>query len=542
MGEAAKNIHRPKNDGRLDKDYRPPVSHLMSFDEFVEPDSLNIAQMTHEWQLKANALKEIWVRQSRDNFSSFMQYCFVDYENQRGFKQQWFHDDWAAAMDKYQRLLIIAPRAHGKTSQVVGRVIWELGKNPNIRIKIPCASDGRAKERLFQIKQNIIYNPRVKEVFPGLQPDEDAEWSAHKIHVRRTALHKDASVEALGILSTATGGRCDLLIPDDVVDRRNALSMPGLRKQIKQAWLSDWSNILDPKGRILGVCTLWHKDDLNHMLMDNKVYKTLFYAVDNVFSSLWPDKWPEEALRLKFDEIKSIEFNRGFRNQPVDMDSQMIRGDWIVFRDLLNDDEFQSRVGSMEFLLSYDPAGKPTGNKEQDFSASVVLAIDVDRAIVYVLDAWCDRLTLKKMSARVKAESRRYFPFRIVIEKVGQSSLDEWVANDYPELAELIVTTSPNENKALRLIGCTPLFEGGQVIFSSHLDPNGQLWVPGKESIIHQLEDAPFAKHDDMTDALSQGLMKAKRYWLDEWASGGDNREVNITIGAKDNDKDKYMF
>lgn len=933
MGEEAPDITGGGSyEGRLHPEYRPPVSHLMILDEFVDPDSLNVAQMTHEWKLRVNAIKEVWVRQARDSFPAFMQYAFVDYDNERGFEQQWFHDDWSAAMDKYNRLLIVAPRNHGKclsdnslvtlsngrrikakdlpeffevmtwsestgwfkararkwdvcyqpvvtiktasgrsetvsfghpfwtpqgwveslrlkkgdrvalsrgvpcgdvsynvdlayllgflladgyltskyrvgvtinpcsfreiertvlslgwklthkkaydyavvgvgdtygqpvrwtmglgihglksaekmvppevftwdmdalsaflagylegdgsvtdgkvgrviefysvsrsmledvqslllrlnvysglslkngkykgkrhvswrlsvschsidslmkrlplrgykikalrdlgereisggsvdlipdelldrllptrfskktkprldcrqknghnrkkvmarndvpvrlqvnsqlswdivsdvvhvgiqrtwsievenvnthlagdfithnTSQVVGRIIWELGRNPNLRTKIACASDGRAKERLFEISQNILYNQRVKEVFPGLMPDEDAPWNVHKIHVKRTAMHKDASVEALGITATATGGRCDLLISDDVVDRRNALSMPGLRKQIKQAWLSDWSNLLEPKGRILGVCTLWHKDDMNHMLMENPAYHTLFYAVEQSFGSLWHSKWPESALRAKFTEIGSVEFNRGYRNQAVDMDSQMVQGHWIAYRDLLGDDAFRSRVEQMRWLLSYDPAGSPTGNKEQDFSASVVLAIDVDVGIVYVVDAWCDRLTLKEMAKRVSIEARKYLPFRIVIEKVGQSSLDEWVANDYPELAELIVTVSPKENKTLRLMGCTPLFEKKQVVFSSHLDPNSSIWVPGKESIIHQLEDAPFAKHDDMTDALSQGLMKAKRYWLDDWATVGDNREVSITIGSKDDAKTQYRF
>jgi len=539
MGEAATDL---SYSGRVHPDYRPPVSHLMKPPFVVGPDAIDVAKMTEEMRLRANALKEVWVRQARSHFPSFMQYCFYDYDVGRPFEQQWFHDDWSKAMDTISRLLIVAPRNHGKTSQVIGRTIWELGRNHNLRIKIACASDGRAKERLFEITQNILYNPRVKEVFPTLLPDENAQWNVHKIHVQRTALHKDASVEAVGITSTATGGRCDLLIPDDVVDRRNALSFPALRAQIKQAWLSDWTNLLNPDSRVWGICTLWHKDDLNHMLMDNPAYTTLFYAVPQNFGSLWVGKWPEEALRTRHAEIGSVEFNRGFRNQAIDTESQVINPDWLIYRDLTEDEEFQCRVDQMFFFNSYDTATAPTGNKEQDFSASVTIAVDVDAAKIYVIDAWHARRSLQKMSTSVWNEANKYHPFRIVIEKVGQSSLHEWVLNNHPQLEQIIETATPKISKTLRLLGCTPLFERGQIIFSKHLDPNQPTWDIGRGSIIHELEDFPFAKHDDLVDALSQAIYSARYHLLDVWASGGDNGQVDIRIGSLGNDSDATPY
>ena len=71
-----------------------------------------------------------------------------------------------------------------------------------------------------QVERTVI----ALEVFPDLRQADFGEFTKHKIVIQRTARHRDASIEALGIGSTATGGRADLIIADDVVDRRNALS------------------------------------------------------------------------------------------------------------------------------------------------------------------------------------------------------------------------------------------------------------------------------------------------------------------------------
>jgi predicted phage terminase large subunit-like protein len=515
--------------------------HLMTPDDLVGPDQVEPEKRKRELQFRMQALQELQLRKARRSFPAFMEYCFVDPGTGKAFGQQWFHDEWSDAMDTENRLIICAPRDHGKTSQIIGRVIYELGRDPNLRIKIACASDGRAKERLFEVSQNILYNARVKEVFPHMEPDPDAQWNVHKVHVRRDAKHRDASIEALGITSTATGGRCDLLIADDVVDRRNALSFPALREQIKMAWLADWTNLLEPDSKVWAICTLWHKDDLNHMLMDNPAYTTLFYAIPPDFGSMWTDKWPEHELRMRHREIGTVEFNRGFRNQAVDTESQMVQESWLHYKDLNTDPEFNERLPFMEFFTSYDTAGSPTGSASQDYSSACIIAVDIERKKIYVVDAWHQRLTIKKMASIVKKEAAKYFPFRILIEKIGQSSLDEWVLNDYPELTGTVEVTKPRVNKAIRLLAVTPLLEMGNVIFDKHLDPNNSQWEPGRGSLILELMDFPFSKHDDMVDAFSQALDGARRYFLDAWASKGEN-EVDISVGLAEADDSPYLF
>jgi predicted phage terminase large subunit-like protein len=278
------------------------------------------------------------------------------------------------------------------------------------------------------------------------------------------------------------------------------------------------------------------------MLMSNPVYKTLFYAIPENFGSLWPGKWPESQLRKRHAEIGSVEFNRGFRNKAVDVESQMVPTQWIAYDDLSKNEEFQSRVRDMQFICSYDTANAPTGSKEQDYSASVIIAVDQPAGMVYVIDAWHARCSLKRMEGLVWLEAVKYKPFRIVIEKAGQASLHEWVVNEHPELGNIVETATPKISKALRLMAVTPLMERKQVVFSQHLDPNAQAWHPGRGSLTHELEDFPFAAHDDMVDAFSQALWWARRYFLDAWAVEGQNGEVNVSIGSTDGEQSPYMY
>jgi phage terminase large subunit-like protein len=526
--------------GAIHESYAPPVGHLLRLPRSSYIHTHSRAQLVQ----RAEAMRARQVTKARGSASAFMEYCFVEESTGAAYQQQWFHNEWHEAWDKFMRVMVIAPRDHAKTSNVVGRTIWELGKNPNLRTKIVCASDGRAKERLFEIDQHILTNPRVHEVFPDLIPDPDAPWNAHRLVLKRTARHRDASVEALGITSTATGGRADLLIADDVVDRRNALSFPALREQIKQAWRSDWTNLLEPDSRVWYICTLWSPADLSHELMENRAYHVLRYDIDDAFGAIWPAKWSEAALRRRYEEIGSIEFNRAFRNQAIDTESAIIQPGWFEFSDLRTNDRFNEIVANETaiFLTSYDPAGTPNANKvkakNQDYTGACIGAIDKERGDIYIVDAWHQRMSVKDLADIIYTEATTYEPWQALIEKTGLSTVDEWVLNEHPEMAALIKVTKPRMSKQMRLLGATPLLQKGKVIFSAHLDPNGDLFSGARGSLVDELIEFPFGKHDDMVDAFSQLAAAARTHFLDVDADDGDNvPEIHF-----DEEDDGYAF
>jgi phage terminase large subunit-like protein len=244
--------------------------------------------------------------------------------------------------------------------------------------------------------------------------------------------------------------------------------------------------------------------------MENPEYKVLFYAVDENFGALWPDKWDTNALRARYREINdSVQFNRAFRNQVVDMESAMVRSTWLKYSHLADDKDFLAHSDDLLYLTSYDTADAPSGNKNQDYTAGCTIAVDLELRLVYVIDAWHDRLTTKDQSERVYHEWKHYKPFRVLIEKAGLGTLAEWVLEAHPEMRGVIEVVRPTLSKALRLMGVTPMMQGGQVIFSHHLNPDDEAWNPGRGSLPGELVDFPFGKHDDLVDCYVHSLRYA---------------------------------
>src|SRR5262249_36957626 len=50
-------------------------------------------------------------------------------------------------LSEHPMALVELPRDHGKSFQVCGRILWELGRNPALRVKVICATETVAEER-----------------------------------------------------------------------------------------------------------------------------------------------------------------------------------------------------------------------------------------------------------------------------------------------------------------------------------------------------------------------------------------------------------
>lgn len=273
--------------------------------------------------------------------------------------QPGFHREWNRIWDlRPERLFVMAPRDHSKTTQTIQRTTRELGENPNLRIKIVSNSDDKAAEILGAVGEVITENPYYKEIYPHVVPA--GEWKSHKLRVQRSATGmRDSSVEALGIFSSATGGRADLLIFDDIVDYRNARQSPALRKQVKDVFYEVWLNLLEPDGIAWVLGTPWHEDDLYAELVDRCerqvggwmmwkkpciVYRQK--GEERVREPLWPERWTLTHLRDREAEIndpavfsrqwllKTISSDEQVLTSPVwrsDMDLSQIPADWPRF-------------------------------------------------------------------------------------------------------------------------------------------------------------------------------------------------------------------
>src|SRR5262245_48276040 len=214
--------------------------------------------------------------QASQSPNEFVELCFTDTLGRR-LRQGQVHRDLQEFLGRHARALIELPRDHGKSLQVCIRVLWELGHDPSLRVKIVCASHAMAVERCRFLREAISHNPLVRLVFPDLRHAQP--WGTTRFTIRRPADVIGPTLTAVGVGSVSTGSRADLLICDDIVDVK-ALRSRADRERVKAFFHENLMNLLEPDGRFWGLFTPWHKDDLNSDLKTNPAYTLFRRAVE----------------------------------------------------------------------------------------------------------------------------------------------------------------------------------------------------------------------------------------------------------------------
>ncbi len=278
-------------------------------------------------QLKESLEDTIQVKEARKSFKKFCEYCF-------NIKLGKIHIEWhnlaTQAIQEKQPCVIFAPRGHGKTTIMsVARALFLIGHNPDLRIKIVSHSDKKASDILRQIKEAIEFNEKYQKVFPHVKPG--LVWASNKILVTRELWSKDVTIEALGILSGATGGRCDYIIFDDVVEFNNAIKYPALIKMVKEAFYNNWLNLLEPTGYswcLIG--TIWTQMDLHWELYQKPFTYKKIYRIDlDTLEPIWPEYWTKEKLVERYNSMPLRAFARAFANMPISREDAVFNKEQI---------------------------------------------------------------------------------------------------------------------------------------------------------------------------------------------------------------------
>jgi hypothetical protein len=170
--------------------------------------------------------------------------------------------EWYDILDnpKHDRVLILAPRRHAKSTAItVYYTLARICADPNVRVGIVSLNDNRARKFLYEIRQHLTGNPRIRRDFPHLFPLE--KETEHELIVRRSIVTKEPTVQCVGFESSLTGAGLDLLIFDDIFERRDVYTEAS-REKIKDRFFREFLNTLEPGGRVIVVGTVKHYADL----------------------------------------------------------------------------------------------------------------------------------------------------------------------------------------------------------------------------------------------------------------------------------------
>jgi hypothetical protein len=274
------------------------------------------------------ARKALIKRLARDDASVFCEYVLKDERTGAPVVQGRHHRAWHRLCDEHDRLLIWAHIESGKTQQLsVGRTLWELGRNPNLRFLILSNTKNQARKVASVIRQYVETSNELHDVFPELQPGEP--WGEYAFSVARSTFAKDPSIQTSGVHGNIQGSRLDRVVPDDVLDYENTQT-EDQRKGLIDWYQSAVTGRLVDNARIRSVGTAFHPQDFLHWCAKQPGWAAYKYPiVDADGHPRWPEQWPVERIAARVAELGPVEAQRQLMCEARDDASARFKRDWI---------------------------------------------------------------------------------------------------------------------------------------------------------------------------------------------------------------------
>lgn len=497
--------------------------------------------------------------QARHDPNAFAEYCFRDQAG-KPIRQGKLHKRWQMALDAHNRAVIIAPRRHGKTVSVCQvRPLFELGKDPNLRIKIIGSNDHQAIKRVKALRTHMERNRDLHRVFPHLQyhikrggrrpasvPEigpKSGEWNLGSLTIagRKNWWLLDPSIQAKSVMASISGDRADLLIWDDGADRRNSVELPRMRSRIVEG-VDDFINTLDPdKGRAWAIGTLWHESDLNHHFM--KIWPTYWYEIvtkqgpdgytfgsytrhpdfeEHSDHTLW-DYWNDARLLERLRDIGMRKFLRGFGNKPMHQDEIHVDGDWIRYWDTPPDKDWR-------IIMSVDAAS--TTGASSNYTGFTFLAIHPvvaagmipatgHRGAIKCFQAYHRKVTAPDRVRKIEQTYLRLTSLGYQVDGIaienrggGQETMDFLLEHGIVPEAK-ILPVRPVSRKTDRVDRISHYIENGTVEFHPSMDPGlgGANINEDDGNVISELVAIPLGEYDDLADSFSQGVWVSMQFY-----------------------------
>jgi hypothetical protein len=311
------------------------------------PDSEQI--LDDQLLAQAQRARQARIALARRDPNTFIELVMRDEASGRSVEQASCHLAWQNAIDVNQRVLLFAHIESGKTNNVaIGRALYEIGKNPNVRIAIVSNTYHQAEKLVRTVGGYVESGTMAQLVFPNLKPS--LPWTSSHITVERPSPAKDPTVQACGVHGNILGARIDFLILDDILDYENTLTA----RQRQDMW--DWyhstlAGRLTENARVVAIGTAWHPDDIYHRFERQPGWHTMrFPVLDEVTNEpTWPERWSKKRIAAKRSELGPLEFSRQLLCKARDDSESRFKETWI--KSCLDNGNGLSTVQSWEEIM-----------------------------------------------------------------------------------------------------------------------------------------------------------------------------------------------
>lgn len=319
--------------------------------------------------------------------------------------------------DAKSHQLTLLPRDHAKSTIIAYRAVWEIVRDPAIRILYISSTANLAEKQLGLIKQ-VLTSRVVSRYWPDLiNPEEGLreKWTVSEISVdhpkRKAEAIRDPTVFTGGLTTSLTGLHCDIAILDDVVVQENAYTEEG-REKVKSQY-SLLASIEGADAREWVVGTRYHPldlyadlaqieeevfDDEGNVVDSRPVYEVYQRVVEEDGLFLWPrqqrtsdGKWfgfdNTVLAKKRAQYLDKTQFYAQYYNDPNRFEAAVITPDMFQYFEpslvKYKDGHWRFAGRKINVFAAMDFAFSV--GKRSDFSAIVIVGLD-SLGNVYVLD------------------------------------------------------------------------------------------------------------------------------------------------------------
>lgn len=416
-----------------------------------------------------------------------------------GYSYEDFHREMSEFQNRYSdydagtrvtRSMIMAPRGGGKSHILTYvQVIFEVLKNPNIRILITSNTQNQSESFLRTISQHLLQNDRLTQIF-GVQKHPTFKWDTKEINVwGRTRKGREATVMCIGLAGGVTGLHFDLIIADDLVDEENGRTKYQ-RDNCFTWFYKTLYPTLEPDGRLYLIGTRYHPDDLYGRLEKEEfkgnslVIPAIRKLPDGTDTSFWPKKFPLEKLYSMRRAMGIIIFNTQMQNNTDLMIGRMMKPEMF---------QIYKRLPPVDGLIVQATDSATSTADKDDFFAHVTMFITKETLPrAFLIDYKKAKIQASTQYEYCEESFRKHKALRVFVESnAGQA----YFAEGLKERGLPVQRVYSLKDKVNEMYRVLPLIEDNRFfVLDEHSD------------FVNDMVAFPDGDSDDLPDACRQAL------------------------------------
>ena len=233
----------------------------------------NNIEKKKDWTTPKEAIKAL------DKFEDFRNRYFQT-ETGEQYETATFHKKWInsilKAIDEGGEQMILSPPRHGKTDLLTHFAVWQICKNPNVRIMWVGGNEEIAKNAVGAVVDHLEHNEKLIQDFCGpgetFKPKNRSgkSWTSGQFTIANRTV---TGIKSPTMVAVGKGGKilsrdCDLIIADDIEDHGTTIQ-PSAREQTRQWWTTTLSSRKEEHTAIVVIGSRQHPEDLYNFLLEN---------------------------------------------------------------------------------------------------------------------------------------------------------------------------------------------------------------------------------------------------------------------------------